>query len=56
MTIGVCGSVSMCEQNLGSQEAALCNTGCQRLYNDHGESSQIIDRPERRAYLDYLRE
>ncbi|MGB3374168.1 MAG: recombinase family protein [Microbacterium sp.] len=48
--------VSTRDQNPGSQEAALREAGCERVFVDRGESSRIADRPEWVACLDYLRE
>lgn len=48
--------VSTREQNPDSQEAALREAGCERVFVDRGESSRIADRPEWVACLDYLRE
>lgn len=48
--------VSTREQNPDSQEAALREAGCERVFVDRGESSRIADRPEWGACLDYLRE
>lgn len=47
--------VSTRDQNPGSQEAALREAGCERVFIDRGESSRISDRPEWVACLDYLR-
>ena len=47
--------VSTRDQNPGSQEAALREAGCERVFVDRGESSRIADRPEWVACLDYLR-
>lgn len=55
MSIVGYGRVSTREQNPGSQEDALSEAGCSRLFIDHGESSRIADRPEWVACLDYLR-
>lgn len=48
--------VSTRDQNPGSQEAALREAGCERVFVDRGESSRIADRPEWARCLDYLRE
>lgn len=48
--------VSTRDQNPGSQEVALREAGCERVFVDRGESSRIADRPEWVACLDYLRE
>lgn len=48
--------VSTRDQNPGSQEAALREADCERVFVDRGESSRIADRPEWVACLDYLRE
>lgn len=48
--------VSTRDQNPGSQEAALRDAGCERVFVDRGESSRVADRPEWVACLDYLRE
>lgn len=48
--------VSTRDQNPDSQEAALREAGCERVFVDRGESSRIADRPEWVACLDYLRE
>ncbi|MGL5863996.1 MAG: recombinase family protein [Phycicoccus sp.] len=47
--------VSTREQNPDSQETALREAGCERVFIDRGESSRIADRPEWVACLDYLR-
>ncbi|PDQ36443.1 MAG: resolvase [Candidatus Lumbricidophila eiseniae] len=55
MSIVGYGRVSTREQNAGSQESALREAGCERVFIDRGESSRIADRPEWVACLDYLR-
>ncbi|MFT4157745.1 MAG: recombinase family protein [Microbacterium sp.] len=48
--------VSTHDQDPDSQEAALREAGCERVFVDRGESSRIADRPEWARCLDYLRE
>lgn len=48
--------VSTRDQNPGSQEAALREAGCARVFVDRGESSRIAERPQWNACLDYVRE
>lgn len=48
--------VSTRDQNPGSQEAALREAGCARVFVDRGELSRIAERPQWNACLDYVRE